>query len=71
MDFWSWPLSAVGLFGYYLLAEKHSRWGWFLQVVYNVCWIIYAVTFHMWGFVVVSIFFGLAAARGYQKWEKK
>lgn len=71
MDIWSWPLSAIGIFGYFLLGVKHRRSGWLVGVLYNVLWVLYAVATKQWGFIAVCIFFVVINALGYIKWEEK
>jgi hypothetical protein len=71
MEIMSWLLSAIGIFGYWLLAEKDNKWGWIVGVTYNILWIFYALATHQLGFIAVCVFFVVVNARGFYKRSKK
>lgn len=69
MEILSWLLSAIGISGYYLLAEKKNKWGWAVGVLYNALWILYAIATQQYGFIIVCIFFIIVNARGFYNWK--
>lgn len=68
--YWSWILTAVGVFGLYLAGRK-SPWGWAVGIGAQVLWFAYAVSTRQWGFVVSCIAYGAVYVRNFQAWRVK
>jgi len=48
--YWSYVLTAVGVFGLWL-AGRHDTRGWLVGLAAQVLWITYAVATRQWGFI--------------------
>jgi hypothetical protein len=65
-----WFLSAVVLFGNFLVGQKRSKWGWVVLTANSIFWIYYALNLNppQYGLIpssVAMLFLTLANAR---KW---
>lgn len=69
VQWWSWILTAVGVFGLYLAGKKDRR-GWMVGVGAQVLWIAYATVTHQWGFYVSAIVYGWVYLRNARAWRK-
>lgn len=62
--FWSYLLSAVGVFGLYLAGKKNPM-GWAIGVAAQVLWVIYATVTDQFGFYIASAAYGTVFARNW------
>jgi len=65
---WSWILTAVGVFGLYLAGRK-SPWGWAVGIGAQVLWFAYAVTTRQRGFIVSCLAYGAVYVRNFRAWR--
>ena len=61
-QWWSWLLTAVGVFGLYL-AGKRDRRGWVVGIGAQSLWIAYATATKQWGFYVSAVAYCLHQER--------
>lgn len=66
--YWSYLLTAVGVFGLWLAGRK-SRWGWAVGLSAQGLWIAYAVATRQWGFIVSALAYGAIYARNFWQWR--
>lgn len=66
---WSWALTAVGVFGLYLAGRK-SPWGWAVGIGAQLLWFAYAVSTQQWGFVASCLAYGTVYVRNFRVWRK-
>jgi hypothetical protein len=66
---WSFVLTAVGVFGLFLAGRK-SKWGWAVGLGAQALWIAYATFTHQWGFYVSALAYGWVYARNFMAWRK-
>lgn len=64
---WSWLLTAVGIFGLWLAGRKDPR-GWMVGIGAQVLWFAYAVTTQQWGFVLSCLAYGWVYSTNARKW---
>ena len=65
---WSWILTAVGVFGLYPAGRK-SPWGWAVGIGAQVLWFAYAVTTRQYGFVASCLAYGAVYVRNFRAWR--
>jgi hypothetical protein len=66
--YWSWILTAVGVFGLYLAGSK--RWqGWAVGLGAQVLWFSYAIATKQYGFIISAFAYGFVYARNLRKWQ--
>lgn len=63
---WSVLLAVVGLVGLFV-AGKKNHWGWFIGLVAQLLWIVYAFVTNQWGFYLSAA--GYGAMYGYNWWQ--
>jgi hypothetical protein len=68
--YWSYLLTAVGVFGLYLAGRKDRR-GWMVGIGAQVLWVAYAVSTHQWGFLVSAGAYGWVYARNAHAWKPR
>ena len=68
--YWSYLLTAVGVFGLYLAGRKDRR-GWMVGIGAQVLWIAYATATHQWGFYVSAVAYGWVYARNAHAWKPR
>lgn len=68
-QWWSWGLTAVGVFGLYL-AGKKSPWGWAVGIGAQILWFSYAIATRQWGFLVSSFAYGFVYTKNFHAWRK-
>ena len=68
--YWSYLLTAVGIFGIYLAGRK-NLYGWAVGLGAQVLWIAYAVSTEQWGFIVSAFAYGSVYARNWSRWAKE
>jgi hypothetical protein len=66
---WSWALTAIGVFGLYL-AGRRVWWAWFVGLGAQVPWVIYAVDTEQYGFVVSAFAYGWVYLKNGLAWRK-
>jgi hypothetical protein len=62
MSLWSWVLGSLGVTGL-LIAGNRVWWGWLINLVNEVLWVVYAVVTEQYGFILMAIAYGLVYAR--------
>jgi uncharacterized membrane protein YjjB (DUF3815 family) len=67
---WSWLLTAVGVFGLYL-AGKRSRWGWAVGLGAQGLWISYALFSNQFGFLASALAYGSVYGRNLYLWSRE
>lgn len=67
--YWSWLLTAVGVFGLWLAGRKDRR-GWVVGVFAQVLWIAYALSTRQWGFLVSAGAYGWVYLRNARAWRQ-
>lgn len=67
-QWWSWLLTAVGVFGIYLAGRK-SKAGWAVGLGAQTLWIAYAVATRQWGFIVSALAYGWVYGRNWLRWH--
>lgn len=70
MQWWSWILTIVGVFGLYL-AGKKSPIGWAVGIGAQFLWLSYAITTHQWGFIFSSLAYGWVYTKNYVSWRRE
>lgn len=68
--YWSYLLTAVGVFGLWLAGRKDRR-GWMVGIGAQVLWIAYATATHQWGFYVSALAYGFVYAKNAYAWKPK
>jgi hypothetical protein len=66
--YWSYLLTAVGVFGLWLAGRKDRR-GWMVGIGAQVLWIAYATATHQWGFYVSALAYGFVYAKNAHAWK--
>lgn len=67
MQYWSWILTAVGVFGLWLAGRK-NRLGWAVGLGAQVLWVAYALTTDQYGFLVSAGAYGWVYLTNLRKW---
>lgn len=67
---WSWLLTAVGVFGLYLAGRK-IVWAWLIGLAAQVLWIAYAIATHQYGFLVSAFAYGSVYLNNHIRWRKE
>ena len=67
-QWWSWLLTAVGVFGLYL-AGKRDRRGWIVGIGAQSLWIAYATATKQWGFYVSALAYGWVNIKNARAWK--
>lgn len=67
---WSWLLTAVGVFGLYLAGRK-SKAGWAVGFGAQTLWIAYAIATRQWGFIASALAYGTVYARNWLRWRRE
>jgi hypothetical protein len=68
--YWSYLLTAVGVFGLWLAGRKSSG-GWAVGIGAQALWVAYAVTTEQWGFLVSAGLYGYVYSRNFWAWRKE
>ena len=68
--YWSYLLTAVGVFGLWLAGRKDRR-GWMVGLGAQVLWFAYAISTHQWGFIVSCIAYGSVYAKNAKAWKRE
>ncbi len=67
-QWWSWLLTAVGVFGLWTAGSKKS-WGWLVGLGAQVLWIAYGLSTRQYGFLVSALAYGSVYTRNYMAWR--
>ena len=67
-QYWSWILTAVGVFGLWLAGRKDRR-GWMVGIGAQSLWIAYATATHQWGFYVSAVAYGWVYIKNARAWK--
>lgn len=68
MQFWSWILTAVGVFGLWLAGRK-SPWGWAVGMAAQVLWVSYALATVQYGFLVSAGAYFWVYLKNFRAWR--
>jgi hypothetical protein len=68
--YWSYVLTAVGVFGLWLAGRK-NLWGWAVGLGAQVLWIAYAYFTDQPGFYISALAYGTVYARNLRRWAKE
>jgi hypothetical protein len=68
--YWSYILTAVGVFGLYLAGRK-SQWGWAVGIAAQLLWFAYAVSTQQWGFIASCVAYGSVYAKNFRAWRRE
>jgi hypothetical protein len=69
MQWWSWVLTAIGVFGLWLAGRK-SPWGWAVGLGAQVLWFAYAISTSQYGFIVSCFAYGWVYLRNFRAWRR-
>lgn len=69
MEWGSWVLASLGIFGLYLTGEKKAA-GFVVGAGVQILWIIFAVTTGQYGFILSAIGFGFFNLLNLYKWTR-
>ena len=67
---WSWTLAIIGSLGIYVVGKKNI-WGWFILMVSEILWTIYAITTHQYGFIFAVVLYSTVYIKSYLRWKKE
>ena len=67
---WSWTLAIIGSLGIYVVGKKNI-WGWFILMVSETLWTIYAITTHQYGFIFAVVLYSTAYIKSYLRCKKE
>jgi hypothetical protein len=68
MELWSWGLTVVGIAGIFLVGQK-TIWGWWVLLLNESLWVIYALNTEQYGFIVAAIAYGVVYVKSYLGWR--
>lgn len=68
--YWSFLLTAVGVFGLFLSGKK-KKIGWAVGFFAQIIWVIYATATHQWGFYISALAYGWVYAKNWISWRKE
>lgn len=68
--FWSYLLSAIGIYGLYL-AGKKVKWAWLVGASAQTLWIVYALSTKQYGFIVSAIAYAFVYLKNHYEWNRK
>ena len=66
---WSWVLAVVGVTGIFTVGSKNHL-GWYVLLVNECLWTIYAVTTHQYGFIFASVAYSIVYIISVLHWRK-
>ena len=69
MAYWSYILTAVGVFGLWLAGRK-SKYGWAVGLGAQVLWLSYAITTEQWGFILSAVAYGWVYSKNFLAWRR-
>lgn len=65
----SWITAAVGIFGFWLGGKK-VWWSWYVNLVNQILWYVFAVVTGYYAFAAASIFYTIVFARNAYLWTR-
>lgn len=68
--YWSWILTAVGVFGLYLAGKKNKA-GWAVGIGAQALWIAYALSTNQYGFLVSALAYGWVYSKNFLAWRRE
>lgn len=68
--YWSYLLTAVGVFGLWLAGRKDRR-GWMVGIGAQTLWIAYATATQQWGFYISALAYGWVYIKNAHAWKPK
>jgi nicotinamide riboside transporter PnuC len=68
VQWWSWLLTAVGVFGLYL-AGRRNPYGWAVGLFAQTLWIAYATATKQYGFYASALAYGWVYAKNFRAWR--
>jgi hypothetical protein len=66
--YWSYVLTAVGVFGLFLAGRKDRR-GWMVGIFAQTLWFAYAISTRQWGFLVSCFAYGWVYIKNARAWR--
>lgn len=69
MQIWSWVLTFIGLFGFWLAGRK-VWWCWYVNIANQILWATYSFITEQWGFLVGVFFYTYVFVTNAIKWTK-
>ncbi len=69
MSVWSWVLGTLGVTGL-LIAGNRVWWGWLINLVNEILWIVYAIRTKQYGFILMAIAYAAVYARNAKNTRK-
>lgn len=69
-QYWSWLLTAVGVFGLWL-AGRRNVYGWAVGIAAQGLWIAYATATEQWGFYVSALAYGWVYVKNFRAWRRE
>jgi hypothetical protein len=69
MSAWSWVLGILGVTGL-LIAGNRVWWGWLINLVNEILWIVYAIRTKQYGFILMAIAYAAVYARNAKNTRK-
>lgn len=67
---WSISLALIGIVGLYIAGRK-SHWGWFIGLIAQALWIVFAITTGQYGFILSAIAYGWVYGTNWLKWVEE
>lgn len=68
-QYWSWILTAVGVFGLWL-AGRRNRAGWAVGLSAQGLWVAYALSTGQHGFLLSAAAYGWVYLKNFRGWKK-
>lgn len=68
--YWSWILSAFGVFGIWLAGRK-NKMGWAVGMAAQLLWTAYATLTHQYGFLVSAVLYFWVYAKNFLAWRSE
>jgi nicotinamide riboside transporter PnuC len=70
IEIWSWILAIIGVAGIYFVG-KRTLWGWFVLLLNEVLWTIYAILTDQYGFIFSAIAYAVVYIKSWHSWRKE
>lgn len=67
--YWSYVLTAIGVFGLWLVGRKDKR-GFAIGIFVQLLWVAYATATQQWGFYVSALAYGWVNVRNLRAWRR-
>lgn len=69
LSYWSYVLTAVGVFGLWLAGRK-NQYGWAVGIAAQALWLAYAISTEQWGFLVSAFAYGWVYIKNFLAWRE-